>query len=515
MDSDKPRQRKFAMVPPIMIQSGTPCPPSPLQLSDCDDPKADSQLPQLSLQRNVLGGGMPNIPQPCRKLSGPQTTLGLHNGYGSAKGDHAGTINVAGYFPACAQMQAPTMYDQVSCGENHFAVPTGNPRSQRNSISGQLAPPISSSSGQQFLQLPGGHYPAQSPTFSDVSSIMLSPRSPLSRLPSGDSLHSQSSNRGGGCHSGRRVTLPPLSGLSFHNGSNPDLEDHQPSPMIPPPHSLSPYLSPFPDVSVTSHLGISPKHSACLSTRKRAHSVSPMSDLADFSSLIRASPSSLVALMGPNPSPGLLSLSPNPPGAFGHLVGHSSPIPYAQYTVKERKTSIEHNQNLMDGTVDTTITNKITISEHQQKLQHPTAAGNIGQQNLCLQTAEPMECPIPTPSNGSSKKHLSPDRLITCKWSACSLQFPSIADLVQHIEDSHLEKGVADFVCLWKDCPRKKKSFNARYKLVIHMRIHSGEKPNKCKVIGSRSSLDILVPVQMPRSNCLFLFVSNICERFA
>ena len=57
------------------------------------------------------------------------------------------------------------------------------------------------------------------------------------------------------------------------------------------------------------------------------------------------------------------------------------------------------------------------------------------------------------------------------------------AELVTHIEKTHIEplRG-EEWTCLWADCSRLKKPFNARYKLLIHMRVHSGERPNKCTV---------------------------------
>ncbi|XP_076255827.1 uncharacterized protein LOC143193483 [Rhynchophorus ferrugineus] len=82
---------------------------------------------------------------------------------------------------------------------------------------------------------------------------------------------------------------------------------------------------------------------------------------------------------------------------------------------------------------------------------------------------------------------------LQCKWEKCYQIYNSQSSLVAHIEKSHVEvKRGDEFTCYWEQCPRKTKPFNARYKLLIHMRVHSGEKPNKCPFKGCNKAFSRL-----------------------
>ena len=71
---------------------------------------------------------------------------------------------------------------------------------------------------------------------------------------------------------------------------------------------------------------------------------------------------------------------------------------------------------------------------------------------------------------------------VNCQWDTCGQHFSCIADLVQHIEKTHLLKGIKKRVCLWRNCTRNRKPFKNRSGLITHLQSHTGDKPHRCPV---------------------------------
>ncbi|KAK1167513.1 zinc finger protein ZIC 4-like [Acipenser oxyrinchus oxyrinchus] len=86
-------------------------------------------------------------------------------------------------------------------------------------------------------------------------------------------------------------------------------------------------------------------------------------------------------------------------------------------------------------------------------------------------------------------------RELTCKWTdiketsggrrPCSRAFGSMYELVTHVAMEHVGGSEqAEHVCYWESCARERKPFKAKYKLVNHVRVHTGEKPFPCPFHG-------------------------------
>lgn len=77
------------------------------------------------------------------------------------------------------------------------------------------------------------------------------------------------------------------------------------------------------------------------------------------------------------------------------------------------------------------------------------------------------------------------DFIVThCDWQRCGKDFDSQAELVKHVNSEHISCNKKSFSCLWRDCPRQQRPFKAQYMLVVHVRTHTGDKPNKCSFEG-------------------------------
>ncbi|XP_051878069.1 zinc finger protein GLIS2b [Pristis pectinata] len=74
-----------------------------------------------------------------------------------------------------------------------------------------------------------------------------------------------------------------------------------------------------------------------------------------------------------------------------------------------------------------------------------------------------------------------PEEQLACRWRKCNQLFESLQDLVDHVNDFHVKpEKETGYCCHWEGCARRGKGFNARYKMLIHIRTHTNEKPHRC-----------------------------------
>ncbi|XP_056661436.1 zinc finger protein GLIS3 [Monodelphis domestica] len=515
---------------------------------------ADSpiHLPALSPRRQVVTNGKPlfQVPQ-GPGMSMPHSLKPKQQEFGNPFPTNPGKGGL-GYGPQCKSIGKGSCNNLVVTSSPMMVQrlgPISPPASQVSTACNQISPSLQRAMNATNMNIPPSDTRSlmsreslASTTLSlSESQSALSVKQEWSHgyraLPS---LHSNSGSQNGS-DLGDLLSIPPGTSMSNNSVSN-----SLPSYLFGMENSHSPYPSPR-HSSTRSHSARS---------KKRALSLSPLSDGIgiDFNTIIRTSPTSLVAYInGSRASPANISPQPEVYGHFlgvrGSCIPQSCSIPSTQRSLLVTSGSLtipaynengvveyQRMQQLEQNSLQSAIMNNMVVQQGLP-VSEGQSAGLLKSERLddfpgsaidIPPPPPPPPLPAPPPPQGPpppyhAHPHLHQPELIhhphplalppsaqgphqeedgelddfngkhCCRWIDCSATYDQQEELVRHIEKVHIDQRKGeDFTCFWAGCPRRYKPFNARYKLLIHMRVHSGEKPNKCTFEGCKKAFSRL-----------------------
>ncbi|XP_044121909.1 zinc finger protein GLIS3 isoform X1 [Neovison vison] len=503
-------------------------------------------LPALSPRRQVLTNGKPrfHVTQ-AGGMSGPHTLKPKQQEFGSPFPPNPGK-GALGFGPQCKSIGKGSCNNLVVSSSAMMVQrlgPSSPPASQVSTACNQIRPSLQRALNAASLHVPPSDTRSliSRESFASTTLSLTESQSALTvkqewshgyrALPSLSSSHSSQN----GIDLGDLIGLPPGTAMSSNSVSN-----SLPSYLFSMESSHSPYPS--------------PRHSSARShsarSKKRALSLSPLSDGIgiDFNTIIRTSPTSLVAYInGSRASPANMSPQPEVYGHFlgvrGSCIPQPCSVPSSQKGVRvasggpalpayeeDGLLEYERMQQLERGGLQPGPVNNMVV---QHGLPNPDSqpGGLLKTERLddfpggALDLPhEPPLPPLPPPPQGPPPPyhchpHAHHQELVAraqplalpqaaleedgemedvggkhcCRWIDCSALYDQQEELVRHIEKVHIDQRKGeDFTCFWAGCPRRYKPFNARYKLLIHMRVHSGEKPNKCTFEGCKKAFSRL-----------------------